>query len=350
MLGSSSTLVSLRRYNLVAGCLHLAQALAIVLLANGFSLPVRAAYMTGAPSRTVGHQTVVLFNLSFAWAIAAFFFLSALAHFGVAGPRWQSYQAQLLGGRNPYRWLEYSLSASIMIVLIAMLVGIDDIAALVALVGVNASMIGFGWMQERYEAPGAGLGPFWTGCIAGIVPWAAIAVYLIGPGARAHAPGFVYGIFFSLFVLVQLLRRQPVAPVQAGWQVEGLPPRRKGLRHLVPRRQEPARLADLRLDAGLQRRALTSSADYQFGVCQRRGPAGILAPHVARHAPCARYLSAPAIRPRTMCRCTSMKSPTGRTEKISPAVIASYPAPMSSAIPSPAVYRPRFVMKADANR
>jgi hypothetical protein len=201
MLDPSSTLVALRRYNLIAGCLHLAQALAIVLLANSFSLPVRATYMTGAPSRTVGHQIVVLFNLSFAWAIAAFFFLSALAHFSVAGPRWQSYQTQLLGGRNPYRWLEYSLSASIMIVLIAMLVGIDDIAALVALVGVNASMIGFGWMQERYEAPGAGLGPFWIGCIAGIVPWAAIAIYLIGPGARAHAPGFVYGIFFSLFVL-----------------------------------------------------------------------------------------------------------------------------------------------------
>jgi len=74
-------------------------------------------------------------------------------------------------------------------------------ALLVALVGVNASMIGFGWMQERYEAPGAGLGPFWIGCVAGSIPWIAIAIYLIGPGADQHAPGFVYGIFFSLFVL-----------------------------------------------------------------------------------------------------------------------------------------------------
>ena len=87
-----------------------------------------------------------------------------------------------------------------MIVLIAMLVGIDDVAALVALVGVNASMIGFGWMQERYESPGSGLGPFFIGCIAGIIPWIAIAVYLWGPGTATHAPGFVYGIFFSLFV------------------------------------------------------------------------------------------------------------------------------------------------------
>jgi hypothetical protein len=55
-------------------------------------------------------------------------------------------------------------------------------------------------MQERYETPGAGLGPFWIGSIAGIVPWIAIAIYLAGPGANQHAPGFVYGIFFSIFV------------------------------------------------------------------------------------------------------------------------------------------------------
>jgi len=197
----SSALSRLRPYNLVAGSLHLAQAIAIVVLANDFALPVGATYMTGPPGPDVGSQAVTLFNLSFAGAIAAFFALSALAHFGVAGPGWNSYQAQLQQSRNPYRWLEYSLSASIMIVLIAMLTGINDIAALLALVGVNASMIGFGWMQERYEAPGTGLGPFWLGCLAGIVPWLAIGIYLIGPGADQHAPGFVYAIFFSLFVL-----------------------------------------------------------------------------------------------------------------------------------------------------
>jgi hypothetical protein len=194
-------LTRLRRYNVIAGCAHAAQAAAILLLANSFSLPVKATYMTGPPGPGVGQQIVTLFNVRFAWAIAAFFGLSALAHFTVAGPRWKSYQAQLLKNRNPYRWIEYSMSASIMIVLIAMLVGINDIAALIALVGVNASMIGFGWMQERYEEPGGGLGPFWIGCLAGAVPWIAIGVYLAGPGANQHAPGFVYAIFFSLFLL-----------------------------------------------------------------------------------------------------------------------------------------------------
>jgi len=68
---------------LVAGCIHLAQAVGIVLLANSFSLPVRATYLAGPPGPGAGRLAVTLFSVNFAWAIAAFFGLSALAHFTV---------------------------------------------------------------------------------------------------------------------------------------------------------------------------------------------------------------------------------------------------------------------------
>ena len=100
--------------------------------------------------------------------------------------------------------MEYSVSSSLMIVLIAQLVGIADVAELLALFGVNASMILFGWLQERYEAPGAGGWlPFFLGCLAGVVPWLAIGVYLLSLGSTSSVapPSFVYGIFVPLFVL-----------------------------------------------------------------------------------------------------------------------------------------------------
>ncbi len=210
------TLAKLKRLNTGAALLHLAQGVAIIVLANGFSLPVVARYMAGPPGSTAPRQIHTLFNLSIAAAVAAFFFCSALAHFLVAFPLREKYEGHLSQSRDPYRWVEYSVSSSIMVVNIALITGIDDVAALIALIGVNASMIGFGWIQERYEAPGKGLMPFWLGCGAGIAPWLAIGVYLIAPGASQHAPGFVYGIFFSLFIffncfaLVQYLQYRQI--------------------------------------------------------------------------------------------------------------------------------------------
>jgi hypothetical protein len=198
MTNSISDVQPLRRYNFIAAIVHTVQGIIILALANGFSLPVKGSFMTGPPG-TAARKVEVLFSIRTAWAVAAFLFLSAIAHFLVAGPLWNKYTHQLSLSRNPYRWAEYSISSSIMILLIAQLTGIDDIAALIGLVGVNAAMIGFGWLQERFERPGGGWWPFGIGCFAGIVPWIAIGIYLASPGTSQGAPGFVYGIFFSLF-------------------------------------------------------------------------------------------------------------------------------------------------------
>ena len=135
-----------------------------------------------------------------AWAVAAFLFLSSFFHLLVGVIMPDRYRNQLASGQNQFRWIEYSLSSSIMIILIAILPGITNIAALIGLFGVNAGMIFFGSVQERYEEPGGSLWPFWMGCILGIVPWIAIGIYLVSPGSEAQPPGFVYGIFVSLFV------------------------------------------------------------------------------------------------------------------------------------------------------
>jgi len=197
-----ATAHKLRRYNLLMGLLHAAQGAAILLLANGFTLPVVATFMKNAPGVEAPSITP-LFDFRYAYGVAAFLFVSAIAHLVIVSPAYfPRYVAQLERGRNYARWVEYSVSSSIMIVLIALLVGISDAAALLALAGVNASMILFGLLQEKYETPrkGVSLTAYWFGCIAGAIPWIAIALYLWEPGVAASPPAFVYGIFFSLFV------------------------------------------------------------------------------------------------------------------------------------------------------
>lgn len=189
----------LKRLNLGMGVLHAAQSLLILALATDFSLPVTATFLEGPPG-TPPSETLVLFNVSLAWGVAAFLLLSAVFHFIVAGPGARRYRDQLTRGQNQFRWIEYAVSSSLMIVLIAMLPGISNVVALFALFAVNAGMIFFGSVQERYEAPGGTLWPFWMGVVLGIVPWLSIGFYLVSPGSDAQPPGFVYAIFISLFV------------------------------------------------------------------------------------------------------------------------------------------------------
>jgi len=183
------------------GALHAAQAIAVLMLANDFSLPVTATFLTDAPGAAAPELTT-LFEVRIAWGVAAFLALSAMAHWAIASPGVEAwYRRNLLRDRNYARWIEYSLSSSLMVVLIAMLPGISDIAALLAIFAVNAAMILFGLLFEHYEAPGeANLMSYWFGVLVGAVPWIVIGIYLWAPGSDASPPTFVYAIFFSLFV------------------------------------------------------------------------------------------------------------------------------------------------------
>ena len=195
---------TLRRYNLIAGVFHLAQMLVVLALANDFSLPIVARYMSGPPGTTFA-EAVTLFDTPVGLAVAIFLGLSAFFHFLVASPQYFGrYSAGIAAQRNYFRWVEYSISSSVMIVLIAQICGVSDVSALIAIFGVNASMILFGWLQEKYESPGnGGWLPFIFGCITGIVPWVALIFYVfsIGGVSDTTAPVFVYGIVVSLFVL-----------------------------------------------------------------------------------------------------------------------------------------------------
>jgi hypothetical protein len=190
----------LRIWNIVVGLILAVQAVLIAVLTNSFSLPVTATFMEGAPgSATTLHY---IWNIQTGWGVFAFMAISAIALLTIASPwvfPW--YKRNLLQSRNYGRWIEYFFSSSIMIVLISQICGISDIAALLAIFGINATMILFGALQEKYEKPGKPSWiPFLFGSFAGIIPWIAIVIYVIAPGVSASPPGFVYGIIVSLFV------------------------------------------------------------------------------------------------------------------------------------------------------
>lgn len=207
----------LRRWNLGLAVLHGAQAVAVLVLASDFAITLTTAFPTGPPGSRLSEPSGA-FDLPIGAAIAAFLALAALDHGLTATALRTRYEVDLRRGINRFRWIEYSVSATIMILLIAFYAGITQLTAVFLLVGANVAMILFGWLQEVMNPPGrtsTTMLPFWFGCVAGAAPWVAIGFNIVGADT---VPGFVYGIFVSLFVffmsfaLNQYLQYREVGP------------------------------------------------------------------------------------------------------------------------------------------
>jgi len=212
-----ASLRSLRRWNLALTLLHLAQAAAVLVLATDFTVTVTRS-LPGGPPGTPAGSPEALFDVPVGAAVAAFLALAALDHLLTATALRPAYDDGLRAGINRFRWLEYSVSATLMVVLIALYTGIDGISALIGIAGANVAMILFGWLQEVANPPGrvtTTMTPFWFGCVAGAAPWVAIGYNLV---AAEEVPGFVVAIFVSLFVffnsfaLNQWLQYRQVGP------------------------------------------------------------------------------------------------------------------------------------------
>jgi hypothetical protein len=194
-----TSLGSLRRWNLTLALLHLAQAIAVVALATDFAIAITRSLPTGPPGSSPAAPERVV-DLRIGVAIAVFLGLAALDHLLTATTFRRTYEDDLRSGINRFRWVEYSFSATLMVVLIALYTGIDGISALIGIAGANVAMILFGWLQEAMNPPGrtsVTMTPFWFGCVAGAAPWVAIAYNLV---TAEEVPGFVVGIFVSLFI------------------------------------------------------------------------------------------------------------------------------------------------------
>ena len=208
------TYSKLRRFNLIMGGLHLLQGIAMLFLATTviqkigeFSPQITQNYLAFNPATSsLELESKVLFDLPFGILVASFLFISATAHALISIPKKtnEKYNADLEKGINQFRWFEYAISSSIMIVLISTLFGIYDIASLVLIFIVNATMNLFGLVMEQMNSGKSKndiiWGPFIWGSIAGIAPWIAILLYMFGNGNFDQVPWFVWAIVGSYFV------------------------------------------------------------------------------------------------------------------------------------------------------
>lgn len=205
---------SLRKFNGVMGVLHFIQGSLMVFFVltidkiASFTPPVFSNYLKfDVASMKLVTDTKEIFQVPFALGVGLFLFISALFHFLIIMPKLNEvYNRNLAKGINYFRWYEYAISSSLMIVLISMLFGIYDIGLLIAIFVLNASMNLFGLLMEiiNQYTQKVNWYAFAFGSLAGFAPWVIITMYAFGNSDLDLVPWFVYAIFGSYFVFFNL--------------------------------------------------------------------------------------------------------------------------------------------------
>lgn len=204
----------LKRFNLTMGILHFLQGVAMLVIAltvdqvKAFKTPVWSYFLEfNTDIMRLVTRPEQIAEVPFGLFVSFFLLLSALAHFIIVMPKANEiYNRDLKKGINVFRWYEYSLSSSLMIILIAMLFGVYDIGALIAIFVLNATMNWFGLLMEKLNqyTEKTVWSPFVFGSIAGIGPWVIIIMHALGNADPGEVPWFVYAIIGSYFIFFNL--------------------------------------------------------------------------------------------------------------------------------------------------
>jgi len=216
---SKITFSYLRKFNGAMAGLHFIQAM--IMLVSGlvianikvFKIPLNFYFQSFDPEKLkLVLDSVTIGNIPIGPFVSIFLFISAIAHFLVVLPGVNNfYNSKLQNGINYFRWFEYALSSSVMIVIIAMLFGAADIATILLIVGLNATMNLLGLMMEIHNqtTKKTNWTAFAIGSFAGAIPWVVVLMYFLGsalktPDILEQIPWFVYAIFGTYFVLFNL--------------------------------------------------------------------------------------------------------------------------------------------------
>jgi uncharacterized membrane protein len=204
----------LRKLNIGAGIFLFLQG--IVMLVLGYLLDwnrdIYTFYLKFKILSFVPFQAQVLPDPQVAFTVtnlgvilSSFLLISGIALLLIAFVVNKSYVENLKKGMNPYRWYEYAITSSIMLVILATFVGIWDLWSLVMIFVLNAVMIFCGLFMEKinFYTKKTDWSAYLVGCLSGFIPWVVIAAYFISAlsTSETNPPDFVYSIIIVYFVL-----------------------------------------------------------------------------------------------------------------------------------------------------
>lgn len=203
---ASLSLEHLNRWNKWLAVVYAVQGLALLAFSSSHAMQVTTSFLNVDPiasevsGKTVlGVATKHLFDVNMAILVALILFVAAIGHAIVAGMYRKRYEADLARGVNRVRWIELSMSVSLMMVVVGFLSGVADLSTLLLLFGASVLLHLTCLAMELY-AQGqrrANWLLYGLACVAGALPWVVFALYAVGAEVygSGHIQAFVYWIY-----------------------------------------------------------------------------------------------------------------------------------------------------------
>ena len=215
---------SLQKFNAIMGLVHLAQASVMLFILNySLKIPVITRFFDKAPGGGYAISTEILFKVPVAVVAPVFLLISAFFHFLIASPFYvRRYEKNIQKGYNPMRWIEYSVSSSVMLTVLLMMGGLNELGTMVFVFTLNFIMNMWGLEMERYNqiSDKTRWFPFNMGVIAGIVPWIIGGLYFWVSTTNvadsipwyAKAGFLITFLFFNSFAFNMLFQYLKIGP------------------------------------------------------------------------------------------------------------------------------------------
>lgn len=206
-MASKISFANLKKWNLAMAGLHGAQAVLMTYLAKwDVVYPINVGFLKfDLATKTLKPAVEQIGEIALVLPVIIFLALSSLFHLFIATAGNRLYESDLARGMNRFRWVEYSFSASMMIIAIALLTGIYDATSLLMMFSLVAVMNLCGLVMEVHNQATKQTNwlSYWVGCLAGIIPWIVIAIYFAAASSfgadEGQIPSFVYWIYVSIF-------------------------------------------------------------------------------------------------------------------------------------------------------
>ena len=175
---STITFPQLKKWNTIMAAAHGIQGTVMLLLA--FIVDEYENFTFTLTTNNTSFAQRETFELEYGGVlVASFLLMSSLAHFLIAFPLYERYTQNLERKMNPFRWFEYALSSSVMVILIAMLFGVLDVWTLIIVFFANAAMNLFGYSMELQNQNSSEVNwmNYIFGWFIGLAPWIIISAY-----------------------------------------------------------------------------------------------------------------------------------------------------------------------------